>query len=222
MWARLEAHWRLKLLLTVTLNLSFWAIYSLLGRYAVFPVRVPPQTWFDRAIPFQPEPWVWIYLSQFLFVSPLPWLLDSREGLRRYVRGLGFMCGVSFILFLVFPVASPRPPDSATNASMQWLLSYDGTFNAFPSLHAAFLIYLAALGWRIFGRDLSRMAIATAVLWAGLILYATIATRQHYAIDLLAGGIVGYLADWFAWRTSSGASVAHAMARRRGVESHDG
>jgi membrane-associated phospholipid phosphatase len=220
--ARLAAHWRLKLLLTVTLNLAFGAIYSLLGRWAVFPVRVPPQTWFDRVIPFQPEPWVWLYLSQFLFVTPLPWLIDTREGLCRYIRGLGFMCGVSFAVFLFFPVASPRPPDSATHASMQWLLRYDGAFNAFPSLHAAFLVYLAALGWRVFGRDLSRTAAVAAVLWAGLILYATIATRQHYAVDLLAGGIVGGVADWLAWRTPTGVSAAQAMARSRGVESHDG
>jgi membrane-associated phospholipid phosphatase len=220
--ARLKAHWQLKLLLTITLNLAFWGGYSFLGRHVFFPIRTPPQTWFDHAIPFQPVPWAWVYLSQFLFVSTLPWLLGTREGLRRYVRGLAFICGVSFSIFLFCPVAAPRPADAAAIGAMRWIICYDGIFNAFPSLHAAFLVYLAALGWRIFRGSLPWPVAAGAVLWAGLILYATIATRQHYAVDLVAGGAIGYLADWLAWRTSPDTSAAQAIARNSGVASQDG
>jgi len=221
-WARLQAHWRAKLLLTITLNVIFWAGYSVLGHWPLFPVRVPLTTWLDRAIPYQPEPWAWVYLSQFLLVSLLPWMLDTAKGLRRYVGGVAFLCGVSFTLFLLFPVASPRPPMGATTGAMHWILAYDGAFNAFPSLHAGFLAYLTALGWRLFCHRLPPAFMAAAMLWAALILYATIATRQHYAVDLVAGAIIGYVADRLAWRSSSGVSAAPAMARSRGVESQSG
>jgi hypothetical protein len=96
---RLQSLWRQKLLLTVLLNLAFWAGYSLFARTAFFPLRTPPRTWLDAAIPFQPEPWAWIYLSLFVVASVLPWLIDSRDVLRRYVTGSAVMSVVSFAVF---------------------------------------------------------------------------------------------------------------------------
>jgi membrane-associated phospholipid phosphatase len=220
--ARLQAHWRLKLLLTVVLSLFFWTGYSFLGRHVFFPLRIPPLIWIDTAIPFQPEPWGWVYLSQFLFTGALPWLITEKDGLRRYVIGLVFMCVSSFLIFLFFPVAAPRPAQFSATGAMAWITGYDGIFNAFPSLHAGFLVYTSALGWRMFRRQLPRMVIAGAVFWGVLILYSTLATRQHYALDLVAGGLIGCVADWLAWRSSSGVNAATTIARSSGVASHDG
>ena len=223
MIARFLAHWRLKLLLTFALNLVFWTGYSFLGRHTFFPQWTPPLIWLDHAIPFQPAFWGWVYLSQFLFTGTLPWFLATKEQLRRYVVGLAVMIVVSFSIFLLFPVASPRPPESASAAgAMPWILGYDGAFNAFPSLHAAFLIYMAALARRMAGGALPVGVVIVGVLWGTAILYATIATRQHYALDLLAGGLLGYGADWITWRRSSRVSAATTTARNKGAASHDG
>ena len=86
---RLHAHWRHKLLLTVLLNALFWTGYAFLGRKTFFPTWTPPLTWVDTVVPFHPHGWSWVYLSQFLFTGTLPWLLDGREALRRYVVGVG-------------------------------------------------------------------------------------------------------------------------------------
>lgn len=222
MLARLQACWGLKLLLTVLLNLFFWTGYSFLGRHAFFPLQRPPLIWIDTAIPFRPEPWGWVYLSQFLFTGMLPWLITEKNGLCRYVIGLVFMSATSFLIFLFFPVAAPRPAQFAAAGAMAWIIGYDGKFNAFPSLHAGFLVYTSMLGWRMFRHRLPFAVIVGTVLWAVLILYSTIATRQHYALDLVAGGLIGYLADRLAWRPSSGVNAATTMARSSGVASHDG
>lgn len=219
--ARLRAEWRLKLGLTVVLNLFFWTGYGWLGRHALFPVRSLTLTFLDRAIPFQPQPWVAIYLSQFLLTGILPWLIDTREGVRRYTKGFAVISVMSFATFALFPVASPRPEGAGNvGGGMAWLLQLDGPFNAFPSLHAAFLVYMALLARHLFPK-LPTVCLLAGAIWGGGILYATIATRQHYALDLAAGAFVGILADWLAWGKSS-RSAASTTLRKRGVMSHEG
>jgi membrane-associated phospholipid phosphatase len=221
--AHFLAHWRLKLSLTAGLGAFFWSLYSFLGRNAFFPLRTPPTTWLDRVVPYQPEPWGWVYLSQFLITGGLPWFLATRQTLRRYAVGFVTLSAVSFLIFFFFPVASPRPETPAMSVAMTWILGYDGQFNAFPSLHAGFLVYMIALAKRMAGGALPFVLTACGLIWGALILYATIATRQHYVVDLIAGGVVGVVADWFAWRDDYfGASAATTIARKNGVTSHDG
>ncbi len=221
MIARLKAQWRFKLRLTLLINVFFWAGYGWLGRHTVFPRWVPPLTWLDTTIPFQPRPWAGVYLSPFLFTGGLPWLIDTRDGVRRYSVGLAVMSAVSFVVFLLLPVASPRPPEVAVEGAMAVILGYDGTLNAFPSLHAGFLAYMARLAWRMFGGAAPVTVGVVTMVWGSAILYATIATRQHYALDLVAGVLVGILADWVAWG-SPGSRRATTTARSTEAASHDG
>jgi membrane-associated phospholipid phosphatase len=220
---RVQVLWRQKLLLSVAVSGIFWTGYSILARHAWFPLWTPSRTWLDTAIPFQPEPWAWIYLSQFLIAGVLPWMIDTREILRRYVNGVMLMTGVSFAVFFLFPVASPRSVDvSELSGPMKWIVILDGTMNAFPSLHAAFLVFLAGLAGRMFRASLRPWMIAAGAGWGAAILYATIATRQHYAADLIAGAAVGALADWLAWRRATGVSAATTISRSKGVAFQDG
>jgi membrane-associated phospholipid phosphatase len=171
-------------------------------------------TWLDAWAGFQPYPWVWIYESNFMLVPAIPWLMVSREELRRCVAGFVLLAVVSFAIFIVYPVASPRPVDLGTNPFMLLIARADGPFNAFPSLHASTLVYTLALAKRLFGRSLNPLVSAGLILWAALILFGTLATKQHYAIDLLAGGLIGLAADWVVWRNSSRDAIAVANTRR--------
>jgi membrane-associated phospholipid phosphatase len=193
------AQWRLKLALTAVINVFFWVGYGFLSRHALFPVRSLPQTWLDSTVPFQPGFWGWIYLSEFLATMSVPWLIGSKEGLRRYALGLLVLCGGSFLIFLFFPVASPRPAALPANGAGALIAFWDGPLNAFPSLHAGFTVYTLALAMRLFSRRLPRWFLATLWLWAGLIFYSTLATKQHYALDLGAGALLGLAADTVAW-----------------------
>lgn len=218
----MRAHWQLKLLLTVVINVGFWAGYGWLGRNPVFPPWMPPRVWLDTAIAFQPEPWAWVYLSQFLFTGGLPWLIDTQDGVRRYSVGLVAMSAASFAVFLFLPVASPRPSGVIASGAMAVILGYDGTWNAFPSLHAGFLVYMARLAWRLFGGAAPGTVGLVTAAWGAAILYATIATRQHYAVDLAAGAAIGAAADWLAWSSEGRRRAATTMERSRGVASQDG
>lgn len=200
MIARLRAEWRLKLVLFVVINTVFWSAYQVLARRAFFPLWSVPVMTLDDAVPFQPEPWAWVYLSQYFFTGTLPLLLTSRETLRRYVAALAMMSAPGFAAFLFFPTSGPRPAEVGGSLAMRWIAACDGTLNAFPSLHAAFIVCMSMLAWRMFGREHPWRVVAVSVLWGGAILFSTLATKQHYTLDLVAGAVLGWLADRLAWR----------------------
>ena len=108
------------------------------------------------------------------------------------------------------------------SGAMAVILGYDGTWNAFPSLHAGFLVYMARLAWRLFGGAAPGTVGLVTAAWGAAILYATIATRQHYAVDLAAGAAIGAAADWLAWSSEGRRRAATTMERSRGVASQDG
>lgn len=198
---RLASEWRLKVVLTCLLNVIFWAGYGLLSHFPLFPKHSLPFTWIDQIIPFRPE-WSCIYMTEY-FTGIVPWFSRTRAELKRYVIGLSLMIGVSFPLFLLFPVASPRSTLASDDVFYATILRFDGAYNAFPSLHAAFVAYTTALIWRLFGSRAPAWLMPCVLIWGMLVLYSTIATRQHYFVDLVAGGAIGVIADQVAWRKLS-------------------
>lgn len=215
MFARLKAEWRLKALLFLALSTIFWPCYLFLSRHAFLPLREVPVTGLDEIVTFQPEFWAWVYLSQFLATGTLPLLLTTREAIRRYANSLLLMGVTSFAVFLFIPTQGPRPADIGGSVAMRFIAHADGELNALPSLHAAFVVGMACLARRMFGPKVLPLA----VLWGSAILYSTLATKQHYALDLLAGGALGWCADWLSWRGSSAAAMIPA---RRGSASQRG
>jgi membrane-associated phospholipid phosphatase len=191
---RVRSELRLKLALLIGLNLVVWTPYITLQRIHFFPPTEMPITFVDRAIPFSPNA-VWFYLSIYLLLPIGPFLLVDRAKIFAYSRGV---LGLSFIatLFFIFcPATCARPIGPTSNHLYQALVAIDNPYHAFPSLHAAFAIYssLCALDVvrSLFGNPKIEIVIWT---WAALILYATIATRQHVLIDLIGGSILGFLA----------------------------
>lgn len=213
-WQRIAILWPLKLGVTVVVSVFFWSLYLFLSRHPLFPVHTLPMTWLDEWAGFRPSPWVWIYESIFLLTGVAPWLIVTREELWRYVIGFTLLSAVSFVSFALFPVASPRPVNLETNDFLIFITKVDGPLNAFPSLHAGCLIYNLALVRHLFRRRLSTLVAIALLIWAGLILFATLATKQHYALDLLAGGLLGWVADQVAWFKSARGDKDSTKIRR--------
>src|SRR5204863_4023174 len=132
--------------------------------------------------------------------------IARREMLWRYARGVGVMSVICFFVFVLYPVASPRPHAESRDAMFGAIVGLDGPLNAFPSLHAGFLVYTLGVPWLLFRNRARFAAIALALIWAAGVMYATIATRQHYALDLVAGATIGLLAYRLAWRSVPTAS----------------
>lgn len=180
-------------------------------------------TCLDRWAGFDPHLWAWVYESNFLLVGVVPWLIDSKEELRRYAAGFASLSVICFVVFMLFPVASPRPANLEASRFLIFITRVDGPLNAFPSLHAGSLIYTLAWARRLCGTRWNLWIAVLLLAWAALILFATLATKQHYAIDLLGGGLIGWAADWFAWRSPiSGAMASIRTRRKNGVTSQAG
>jgi membrane-associated phospholipid phosphatase len=193
-----RALWREKVAWSIVLTLFFCVPYFALQRVAVMPVRTLPATAVDEAIAFDPD-WAWVYQSGYLLMSIVPWLIDRRHELHRYVRGFVRISLVGFLFFLFFPVIGPRPAVVPDEGMYGLLVSYDRPTNEFPSLHVALLSFTMLVAGRA---TAGRMPAArrTALLSAGVgwilaVAYAAVATRQHYAIDLPAGLALAWVVD---------------------------
>jgi membrane-associated phospholipid phosphatase len=99
--------------------------------------------------------------------------------------GLGL---VGLVIFLFWPTAIPRPDSAAYRP----LIAIDKPGNACPSLHAAFAVFSAICIDRL-ARHLGDRGLVRSLswLWCLGILYATLATKQHVAVDLVAGSALG-------------------------------
>ena len=194
---RVVSHWRLKLALTSALSVGIIGGYSLISHHRWGRPHAIPVTWVDRRVPYRPG-WVWAYQSLYGLTGTVPWLAATRRQVWRYAAGLLVVTAVAFATFILWPTASPRPAGPVP-AGMAVLFAWDGPYAAAPSLHAAYLVYTLAVGRRILGRAVPAWVWAGLALWGLAVLYATLAIREHYAVDLLAGGGLAVVAYQIAW-----------------------
>jgi membrane-associated phospholipid phosphatase len=189
---RVRTWWLAKLLGTSLGMAAFFVAYFCLLRHPIFPVVVMPLTAADRLIGFQPEA-LPLYLSLWIYVSLAPALLTDRRELVSYGLATVVLSVIGLGVFLLWPTIVPRPEiDWSQHPSFIFLKSVDAAGNACPSLHVAFAVFTAV--W--FERILRQMAAGRAMrvlnwIWCAGIVYSTVATNQHVAIDALAGVVLG-------------------------------
>jgi membrane-associated phospholipid phosphatase len=191
---RLRSQWPLKLCLLLALNLLIYGPYLYLQRHQFFPATTVQPTALDRSLPYWGQS-VWIYLSIYLLMPVGPFLMNRRNQLWCYAAGVILIGVVADIVFVFWPTVCPRPDISEPTAAYKILVAIDRPFHAMPSLHAAFAVYSALCGNLVVralgGRKRWRVALG---IWAALILYATLATKQHVFADILAGSVLGFAA----------------------------
>src|SRR5215831_5184864 len=121
---RVRANISLKLACYAVLTIAFCVPYFLIQRIPWIHPRTLPLTWIDEAIGYRPGA-VYAYQSVYLLIPLFPFLAVSREDLFRFARGFQLLCFVSFTIFLLFPVAGPRPEHAAGNWMTRLVFSYD-------------------------------------------------------------------------------------------------
>jgi len=152
----------------------------------------------DRWIGYHPA-WGIAYHSIYAFLPIFPWLAISRIDLTRYALGFTGLCAASFLVFFFFPVEAPRAnlfPETLMN---QLLGTHNGKLNAFPSLHAGLVVCSLLFGLRTLPHPGRNWLIATACIWGAGILFAALATKQHYAVDLPAGMMLAWVFHKLVW-----------------------
>jgi len=170
----------------------FFVGYFYLLRHPMFPVSIMPLIEFDRWVPFEPRA-LWLYVSLWVYVSLPPLLLASRRELYAYGTHAAGLCLLGMACFLFWPTAVP-PADliDSGEAGLSMLKGVDAAGNACPSLHVATAVFSALFLDRQL-RELAspRAAAALNWLWCIGIVYSTMATRQHVALDVLGGLALG-------------------------------
>lgn len=195
--ARIANLWVLKMLGTAGGIAAFFYAYFWVMRHPLGAVTVMPVTWVDELIGVQPlsfplYAFLWFYISLGTALAK-----DLRELATFGIVSLG-MSVVGLAIFLILPTRAPDfGIDWSLYPSMQILKNVDVGGNAFPSLHAAFCVFTAvALHAQLASLGAARWLRAGNLLLCVGILYSTMATRQHVALDAVAGVVLGGAASF--------------------------
>jgi len=190
--ARLLVLWVPKMLGTTLGMASFFAAYFWVLNHPQGPVTVMPLTFMDRLVGFQPAA-LPLYLSLWVYVSLGPALIARGRELLSYGVAAAALSVIGLGLFALWPTAvPPADVDWSRHPAFAFLKAADASGNACPSLHVAFAVFTAFWLARLL-RQLGAGAPARTAnwLWCLGILWSTVATRQHVALDVLAGAALG-------------------------------
>lgn len=161
-----------------------------------------------------------IYFSHLFFVPALIcvlWLAGrrsehSRELFKRFVRAFTILNFSAIAIYLLLPVAPPwwvtlngmARPTIENVAQVNMVAAMNGSlirgmirnasqwFAAVPSLHGAYPVLLLLL----LRREVSRLVLTCAALYAVAMWCATVVLNQHYIVDLMAGAAIAIAALW--------------------------
>jgi membrane-associated phospholipid phosphatase len=205
-WYRLAAaeiprHVYLKSLGTTIFIGLFFGAYFYLLKDPAYPTTVMPVTLLDRLIGFHPLAFP-MYISLWVYVSLPPALLATRRELYGYGRAMAGTCLAGLVVFYFWPTVVPAADiDWSQYPGVAFLKSMDASGNACPSLHVVTAVFSGI--WlhhllRRFGAPLWILIFNW--VWCIGIVYSALATRQHVAVDVLAGLVLGVLAAYLSLR----------------------
>lgn len=193
---------------TVFISLFFVAYFYLLNHPAQ-PPTVMPLIWIDRLIQFEPLA-LPVYLSLWLYVSLPPAFFATRAALCQYGLSMTLMCVLGLAIFYFWPTGTPVPDiDWTRYPDMNFLKNIDASGNAFPSLHVATAFFSCVWMHHLLRRFRGPLWILLFNwTWCLGIVYSTMAIRQHVAVDVGAGLLLGGLAAWLSLRYHRSEAVA--------------
>jgi len=186
----------------------FFGAYFYLLKDPAYPTTVMPITLLDRLIGFQPLA-LPMYLSLWVYVSLPPALLATRRELYGYGLAMAGTCLAGLIVFYLWPTAVPAAHiDWTQYPDVDFLKTMDASGNACPSLHVTTAVFSGI--WlhhllRRFGAP--QWVLIVNWTWCIGIIYSTLATRQHVAVDVLAGLVLGGLGAYLSLRNRVDAGV---------------
>ncbi len=191
----IRQHLALKVIGTTAFISLFFLAYFYLLKHPAYPITVMPLTWPDQLIGFHPLA-LPVYLSLWVYVSLPPALLAERRELFAYGAAIAITCIAGLLVFYVWPTAAPVADiDWTRYPDMLFLKNMDASGNACPSLHVATAVFSGLwLHHLLRGLGTPAWLLVLNAAWCAGITIATLATRQHVAVDAAAGIVLGGLA----------------------------
>ena len=180
-------------------TLPMVTLMALVPFYLFIPGTLPgrppfvPELALDRWLPVIPA-WAIVYGTAYLFLIVLPVLVVRQtEHIRRTYLAYLSVWVAAYICFLLYPTVAPRPVDVFGEGFAVWglrfLYSADPPFNCFPSIHVAHSFVSALSCYRVH----RRLGVAAAFC-ALLVAVSTLLSKQHYVLDVIAGGLLASVA----------------------------
>lgn len=193
----LTTHLWFKVLGTAGFTGLFFVAYIYLLKNPAWPVTTVPLTWVDHLIGFQSMA-LPFYLSLWVYVSLPPFFMPTRSAIISYGVRIGLLCLFGLGVFYFYPNATPPSNiDWTKYPGMAFLKGVDAAGNACPSLHVATAIFSCVwLYWRFSSLGFSLAWKVANVCWCFAIIYSTLATKQHVAIDVAGGVALSLIAAW--------------------------
>lgn len=164
----------------------FWCQRNPLTQPRELRIRV------DDWIPYRPH-WVWIY--SFLYYPAILYtnlMVNSSRQFTHLALSYLVLLVLQMALFLLFPVVTPeswrknQQQCSWSERFLAFVQSFDSRSNSFPSMHTSVATLTALHLYPSLG--------AWALAFPVLIGLSCLFTKQHYVIDVPAGGALGWLA----------------------------
>ena len=204
---RVRYRWLGKMLATTAAIALFFYVYFWVILHPLSATTVMPVTWIDELIPFFP-PSFFLYVSLWVYVGLGPALAGDARELAAWGAVSVAMAAIGLGIFLALPT---KVPDFGVDLFRYPLLAFlkrvDVSGNACPSLHVAFAAFSAVvLHTQLTAMRAPRALRSGNVLWCLAIVYSTMATRQHVALDVIAGlalaavAAIAYVHGHRGWR----------------------
>lgn len=184
-----RARWQhAKLLLAA--YLAWLACFEMVGRFAAtLPTRDLTSNW-DRAIPFVPA-FIWPYEACYLLPIAALFLMKDFRRFRRALLAILLANVSAFAVYLLLPVAFPKPTPgsglSATLVALEYAADFSPGANHLPSMHVAISWILV----RATHRERGRAVDVAMVLFACAVTASTLFVKQHLIVDAAAGLVWG-------------------------------
>lgn len=160
-----------------------------------FLLNVPivvPLTDIDSLIPLQAEGWTWVYISYYFYLAAVYLFVRNLQNLNQFFYSMSVSAVIAALIFFLYPTSIDRSlyPLLQVQSSSEWILWFirkiDHSRNCAPSMHVTMTVIAALTAYAE-----SRKIGVAAILWAVLIAYSTMATKQHYFIDVAGGLLFG-------------------------------
>ncbi len=195
-WQRLRHLFVLKTLGITGFMWVFFLAYFHLLRHPAQPVFEMPLVAIDHWVGFQALS-LPAYVSLWVYVGLPAGLMQNLRQLVVYGFWIGLLCLLGLACFYFVPTAIPAtqiPRDIAMHSGFALLQGVDAAGNACPSLHVATAVFSAIWLHRLLNTVAApNWMRALNALWAALIVWSTLATKQHVALDVLAGTLLALL-----------------------------
>jgi membrane-associated phospholipid phosphatase len=179
---------------TSLLTWLFFIAYFGVQRHPSHAPQLMPITALDSIIPFAPAALL-AYITLWIYVGVGPGLQRSVREFAVYGAWLCGLCVSGLVIFYFWPT---RVPSAAALGNgfpgFSALHRLDESGNACPSMHVAVAIFTVVRVDEVLRRMRLPLPLRLAnATWFALIVYSTLATKQHVVLDVIAGAILGLI-----------------------------